>query len=120
MEFIFEVCLNYAQKFGRFYFKNLFLSGGTGLGKTSPVRLYRPHVSEKRLFGGVRHRAQRLLPLRSSEVSREAEDLRRRRRDRRYLNCDLLILDDLGSEFTTPSSSRHSTSCSTAASRSGG
>ena len=33
MELVYEVCLNYAQKFGRFYFKNLFLSG-PGLGKT--------------------------------------------------------------------------------------
>lgn len=34
MELVYEVCLNYAQKFGRFYFKNLFLSGPPGLGKT--------------------------------------------------------------------------------------
>lgn len=27
MDLVYEVCLNYAQKFGRFYFKNLFLSG---------------------------------------------------------------------------------------------
>ena len=34
MEFIYEVCLNYAQKFGKFYFRNLFLTGAPGLGKT--------------------------------------------------------------------------------------
>ena len=34
MELIYEVCLNYAQKFGRFHYKNLFLSGAPGLGKT--------------------------------------------------------------------------------------
>ena len=34
MEFLYDLCLNYAQKFGRFYFKNLFLTGDPGLGKT--------------------------------------------------------------------------------------
>ena len=34
MEFILEVCSNYARKFGKFYFHNLFLTGAPGLGKT--------------------------------------------------------------------------------------
>ena len=34
MELVYEVCLNYAEKFGRFPLKNLFLSGPPGLGKT--------------------------------------------------------------------------------------
>ena len=34
MEFIFDVCSSYARKFGRFYFRNLFLTGAPGLGKT--------------------------------------------------------------------------------------
>ena len=35
MELVYEVCLNYAQKFGRFYFKNLFLSGAPGWARPS-------------------------------------------------------------------------------------
>ena len=34
MELVYDVCLNYATKFGRFALKNLFLSGAPGLGKT--------------------------------------------------------------------------------------
>ena len=32
MELVYEVCLSYAQKFGRFSIRNLFLSGPPGLG----------------------------------------------------------------------------------------
>ena len=35
MDLVYEVCLNYAQKFGRFHFKNLFLTGAPGLGRRS-------------------------------------------------------------------------------------
>ena len=37
------------------------------------------------------------------KFQRDQDDLRQARDEtRRYLNCDLLILDDLGSEMTTP------------------
>ena len=32
MEFIFDVCSSYARRFGKFYFRNLFLTGAPGLG----------------------------------------------------------------------------------------
>ena len=39
----------------------------------------------------------------TQKFSRDEEDAREARDDtRRYLKCDLLILDDLGSEMTTP------------------
>lgn len=44
---MYEVCLNYAQKFGRFYFKNLFLSGAPGLGKTFLSACIARSVSEQ-------------------------------------------------------------------------
>ncbi|NCB62169.1 MAG: DNA replication protein DnaC [Clostridia bacterium] len=103
MDFIYEVCLNYAKKFGRFYFKNLFLSGGTGLGKTFLSACIARTVSENG-FSVVydtasnvfaRYEAQKFS--KDTDDSKEAKD-----ETRRYLNCDLLILDDLGSEFTTP------------------
>ena len=81
MELVYEVCLNYAQKFGRFYFKNLFLSGAPGLGKTFLSACIARTVSEEGF---------------SVVYAQEAKD-----ETRRYLNCDLLILDDLGSELTT-------------------
>ena len=44
-----------------------------------------------------------LAQFEEQKFSRDAEETRGARAEtRRYLNCDLLILDDLGSEMTTP------------------
>ena len=102
MELVYEVCLNYAQKFGRFYFKNLFLSGAPGLGKTYLSACIARTVSENGhsvvydTAGNVFAQFEARKFLRDSDDGREARD-----ETRRYLNCDLLILDDLGSELTT-------------------
>ena len=52
MEFIFDVCSSYARKFGRFYFRNLFLTGARA-GQDLPICLHRPHCVGERTFGGV-------------------------------------------------------------------
>ena len=102
MELVYEVCLNYAQKFGRFYFKNLFLSGAPGLGKTFLSACIARTVSENGFSvvydtaGNIFAQFEARKFLRDSDDGREARD-----ETRRYLNCDLLILDDLGSELTT-------------------
>jgi DNA replication protein DnaC len=102
MELVYEVCLNYAQKFGRFYFKNLFLSGPPGLGKTFLSACIARTVSEGGFSvvydtaGNVFAQFETRKFQRDSDDGREAKD-----ETRRYLRCDLLILDDLGSELTT-------------------
>ena len=102
MELVYEVCLNYAQKFGRFYFKNLFLSGAPGLGKTFLSACIARTVSENGFSvvydtaGNVFAQFEARKFQRDSDDGREARD-----ETRRYLHCDLLILDDLGSELTT-------------------
>ena len=102
MELVYEVCLSYAQKFGRFSFKNLFLSGAPGLGKTFLSACIARTVSEKGFSvvydtaGNVFAQFEARKFQRDSDDGREARD-----ETRRYLNCDLLILDDLGSELTT-------------------
>jgi len=103
MDFNYEVCLNYAKKFGRFYFKNLFLSGGTGLGKTFLSACIARTVSENG-FSVVYDTAPNIFArFEAQKFSRDTDDSREAKDEtRRYLNCDLLILDDLGSEFTTP------------------
>ena len=103
MEFIYEVCLNYAQKFGRFYFKNLFLTGNPGLGKTFLSACIARTVSENG-FSVVYDTAVNVFArFEEQKFSRDADDTRSARDEtRRYLSCDLLILDDLGSEMTTP------------------
>lgn len=102
MELVYEVCLNYAEKFGRFYFKNLFLSGAPGLGKTFLSACIARTVSEHGFSvvydtaGNVFAQFEARKFQRDGDNAREARD-----ETRRYLNCDLLILDDLGSELTT-------------------
>lgn len=102
MELVYEVCLNYAQKFGRFYFKNLFLSGQPGLGKTFLSACIARTVSENG-FSVVYDTAGNIFAqFEARKFQRDAQDAQEARDDtRRYLSCDLLILDDLGSELTT-------------------
>ena len=97
MELVYEVCLNYAEKFGRFYFKNLFLSGAPGLGKTFLSACIARTVSEHGfsvVYDTAGHIFERFEAQKfgRDEAERDVE---------RVLNCDLLILDDLGAEFAT-------------------
>ena len=102
MELVYEVCLNYAQKFGRFYFKNLFLSGAPGLGQTFLSACIARTVSEAG-FSVVYDTAGNIFAqFELKKFRRDAQDAQEAKDEtRRYLNCDLLILDDLGSELTT-------------------
>ena len=102
MELVYEVCLSYAQKFGRFYFKNLFLSGAPGLGKTFLSACIARTVSDGG-FSVVYDTAGNVFAqFEARKFQRDSQDgADARDETRRYLNCDLLILDDLGSELTT-------------------
>ncbi|MEG2097434.1 MAG: ATP-binding protein [Pseudoflavonifractor sp.] len=103
MEMVYEICGNYASKFGRFNFSNLFLSGAPGLGKTFLSACIARTVSESG-FSVVYDTAVNIFArFEAQKFSRDAEDTREARDEtRRYRSCDLLILDDLGSEMTTP------------------
>ena len=102
MELVYDVCLNYATKFGRFALKNLFLSGAPGLGKTFLSACIARAVSENG-FSVVYDTAGNIFAqFEARKFLRDSRDgLDARDETRRYLNCDLLILDDLGSELTT-------------------
>lgn len=102
MELVYEVCLNYAQKFGRFYFKNLFLSGAPGLGKTFLSACIARTVSESGFSVVYDTAANVFAQFEARKFQRDSQDGQEAKDEtRRYLNCDLLILDDLGSELTT-------------------
>lgn len=103
MQDVYEVCVEYARKFGKFYFKNLFLTGAPGLGKTFLSACIARTVSENG-FSVVYDTAINIFArFEDQKFSRDADDTREAKGEtRRYLNCDLLILDDLGSEMTTP------------------
>ena len=84
MELVYEVCLNYAQKFGRFYFKNLFLSGPPGLGKTFLSACIARAVSEEGFSvvydtaGNIFAQFETRKFQRDSDDGREARDETRR------------------------------------------
>ena len=103
MELVFDMCSNYARKFGRFKIRNLFLSGPPGLGKTFLSACIARTVSE-RGFSVVYDTAVNVFArFEEQKFARDRQDVEEARDEtKRYLGCDLLILDDLGSELTTP------------------
>jgi len=103
MELVYEGCLNYAQKFPRFYVKNLFLTGDPGLGKTFLSACIARTVAEDGAWVIYESAIRLFSRFEEQKFARDrAEGQDARDETRRYLRCDLLILDDLGSELTTP------------------
>ncbi|MCI8478659.1 MAG: ATP-binding protein [Oscillospiraceae bacterium] len=103
MEFIRDVCWSYAERFGVFPVKNLFLTGSPGLGKTFLSACIARVVSEKGHSVVYDTAVQIFNTFEAQKFSRDAEDTQQAQKEtHQYLRCDLLILDDLGSEMTTP------------------
>lgn len=104
MKRIAAVCEGYARQFPGFEERNLLLSGGTGLGKTFLSGCIAREVSNGG-YSVVYDTAGSVFGV--FDASRFARDAgaRDQARDavRRYLNCDLMILDDLGTEQNLPS-----------------
>ena len=103
MKQVVAACEGFAKQFPNYPLKNLLLSGGTGLGKTFLSGCVAREVS-RRGYSVVYDTAISLFAaFEARRFSRDAGEERQARDDtRRYLGCDLLILDDLGSEFTGP------------------
>ena len=101
MDSVLAVCKDYAGLFPQYPAKNLYLYGGTGLGKTFLSGCIAKAVAQ----GG-----RWTVYATAGELLRQYEEVKFNRDDsgdardavRRYENCDLLVLDDLGSEMTTP------------------
>ena len=104
MRRVIAVCGSYARQFPDFESKNLLLSGNTGLGKTYLSGCIAREVSRQG-FSVVYDTAGSIFDtLAARRFSRDPEGERQARRAaQRYLACDLLILDDLGSEQDLPS-----------------
>ena len=103
MRRIVTVCEGYAKQFPNYPLNDLLFSGGTGLGKTFLSGCIAREVS-RRGFSVVYDTAIHLFAaFETRRFTRDAGEERQARDDtRRYLGCDLLILDDLGSELTSP------------------
>ena len=95
---VYPVCLNYARLFGQRATRNLFLYGAPGLGKTYLSACIARTVSEQG-FSVVYDTAGSIFA--RFEDQKFARDPEAKDETRRYLNCDLLIVDDLGCELTT-------------------
>lgn len=96
MAHVFDFCKNYAKQFTP-HASSLFLNGPTGLGKTFLSSCIAREVIE-RGFSVVYDSAQNIV----NDFERVKFDRGGEKADLdRYSECDLLIIDDLGTEFIT-------------------
>ncbi len=98
MQMNWAFCQGYAREFPNFYSKNVLLSGAPGLGKTF-LSASIARVVAQRGYSVVYDTAVNVFAqfeARKFEKNPDAAES-----TQRYLSCDLLILDDLGSEMRT-------------------
>lgn len=99
MERNFDICQDYARHFSMAA-DNLLLTGQPGLGKTFLSASIARVVSD-RGFSVVYDTAEHIFSQMEEEKFRPDESAAAREDVARYLNCDLLIMDDLGTEMLT-------------------
>lgn len=101
MSGVFESCRGFAVHFGE-HTDNLLFQGGTGLGKTFLSACVAKTVSEKG-FSVVYDTCISVIDaFETQKFDRNAENSAEiSSQIKRYLGCDLLIFDDLGTEMTT-------------------
>ena len=98
MELVYRTCYTYAQAFTP-EAKSLLMNGGTGLGKTFLSACIAHAVVEKG-YSVVYDTAIHVFTcLENEKFGRATEE--EARVNRRIMECDLLILDDLGTEMVT-------------------
>lgn len=99
MEDIFRYCKNYALRFDPRLSPSLLMQGATGLGKTH-LSLAIAKTAIDMGFGVIYGSAPSLMgKLEKEKFHRDWEDAETV--ENHLLECDLLILDDLGTEFST-------------------
>ena len=101
MKMIHDICRTYAQRFGNSAIRNLYLHGAPGLGKTFLSACIAREVSEQGYSVVYDTAANIFAQFEDRKFLRNADNQQARDETYRYLHCDLLILDDLGSELTT-------------------
>ncbi|MCQ2442635.1 MAG: ATP-binding protein [Oscillospiraceae bacterium] len=99
MGMVLNICRNFAVEFGTYAYQNLMLFGPPGVGKTFLSAAIARVVSE-RGFSVVYDTAIQIFS--QFEMEKFTHDPESIKSTQRYLSCDLLILDDLGSEFLSP------------------
>ena len=105
MEIIYETCVEYSRKFGK-KSVNLFFNGAPGLGKTflsaciARVVAENGHSVVYDTAGSVFSKFADAQFIRDDDPAAAAAKEEARDEVKRYLKCELLILDDLGTEMT--------------------
>ena len=99
MERVFDICQDYARHFS-LAADNLLLTGQPGLGKTFLSASIARVVSE-RGFSVVYDTAEHIFSQMEEEKFRPDDSSAACENVRRYQDCDLLIVDDLGTEMVT-------------------
>lgn len=100
-ETVLEVCRGYAQQFPDYPYENLFLYGGTGLGKTFFSGCIAKEVAGKGRWTVYATAGELFAHYEAVKFGRD-DSGESQRQVERYQRCDLLVLDDLGSEMVTP------------------
>ena len=101
MEMTLEICRKYALTFGADS-ANLLFRGGTGLGKTFLSGCIAKEVSDRGYSVVYETAGDAFTAFEDKKFSRDpAAQERAEERTRRILDCELLILDDLGTEMST-------------------
>ena len=104
MEIVYQGCKRFAEGFPAVS-ENLLLQGGTGLGKTYLSACIARTVAEKACSVCYDSASAALDAFERQKFARDPEEAEAAvARVRRMLDCDLMILDDLGTEMVTPMS----------------
>lgn len=98
MEILYEKCADYAAGLDRMP-AGLFFNGGVGLGKTFLSACIAGGVSRNGFWTVYETAINMFAVMESQKFDREDADPRAARA---YLDCDLLVIDDLGTEFPSP------------------
>lgn len=96
-----DTCQDYVRDFPQELGRNLFLCGGTGLGKTFFSGCIAKGVAQKGCWTVYATAGELFGDYEAVKFGRD-EAGEAQRQVGRYQRCDLLVLDDLGSEMTTP------------------
>jgi len=100
MEVVYETCVEYARKFGE-RSMNLFFNGAPGLGKTFLSACIARVVADNGYSVVYDMAASIFAKFEDAKFLRTDNVEKIRDETKRYFECDLLIIDDLGTEMTT-------------------
>ncbi|MBQ3403868.1 MAG: ATP-binding protein [Oscillospiraceae bacterium] len=100
MESVYRTCVDYARFFGDDSF-NLFFCGNTGLGKTMLSTCIARVVAESGHSVVYESSGSMMALMEDEKFSREPDEEEAGLKVERCFDCDLLILDDLGTEMLT-------------------